>query len=95
MNNQIRWVGLIFVGMFLIFGLGVEPVLAATLTASDEASLVAAINSANANADFDIIELTADINLATTTTYNFNGATGLPIITKPLTIPRYHKAPIT
>jgi hypothetical protein len=73
--------------VLLLFGVVlVAPAAAATFTASDEASLVQAINSANVTPELDIITLTADINLNTTTPYVYNGNNGLPVITAPLVI---------
>jgi predicted outer membrane repeat protein len=63
MKNQIRVVGFLVVGILVLLGFGIEPSHAANLTASDGASLAAAVTTANANADHDSIELTADILL--------------------------------
>jgi hypothetical protein len=63
MKNQIRVVRFLVVGILVLLGFGIEPSYAANLTASDGASLAAAITTANANADYDSIELTADILL--------------------------------
>jgi hypothetical protein len=85
MNKFIQVFGLIF--LLSVTGIfGATPTSAAVVTVSDEASLAQAIVNANAAPELDIIELTADINLNTTTPYVYNGNNGLPVITTPLVI---------
>ncbi len=59
---------------------------AATFTVNDEASLVAAIQAANATPEPDTITLANDINLNTTTPFVADGNNGLPSIIHPLIV---------
>ncbi len=77
----------IFALVLAVSALSRQPLLAASPTAGDEASLKAAITAANASANADTILLTANITLTTVSESNATyGATGLPAINHPLTI---------
>ena len=63
------------------------PVQAATFSVDDAASLIAAIEDANAGAGADVITLTADILVSGIYDYNLlYGNIGLPVITSNITI---------
>lgn len=76
-------------GMALLLALGQTSALAATYSIADGdvAGLIAAINAANANSNFDTIQLAANSTFTlTAVNSDLSGPTGLPVVTSAITI---------